>query len=69
MLAGLIGADIAQAAIIEGLLAEIARFGEAPVKRIYGDFTSSRIASRNIVLQKHAIKPVQQYAYTAGKLE
>ncbi len=39
-LAVLIDADNAQAAVIEGLLAEIARFGEATVKRIYGDFTS-----------------------------
>ena len=38
-LAVLIDADNAQAAVIEGLLAEIARFGEATVKRIYGDFT------------------------------
>ena len=35
-LAVLIDADNAQAAVIEGLLAEIARFGEATVKRIYG---------------------------------
>ena len=34
-LAVLIDADNAQAAIIEGLLIEIARFGEATVKRIY----------------------------------
>lgn len=36
----LIDADNASASVIEGLLAEIARFGEATVKRIYGDFTS-----------------------------
>ncbi len=39
-LAVLIDADNAQAAVIEGLLAEIARYGEATVKRIYGDFTA-----------------------------
>lgn len=39
-LAVLIDADNAQAAVIEGLLEEIARFGEATVRRIYGDFTS-----------------------------
>jgi hypothetical protein len=66
-LAVLVDADNAQAAIIEGLLAEIARFGEATVKRIYGDFTSPHSASWRNVLQKHAIKPVQQYAYTTGK--
>jgi predicted nuclease of predicted toxin-antitoxin system len=66
-LAVLIDADNAQAAIIEGLLAEVARFGEATVKRIYGDFTSPHSAAWRKVLQKHAIKPVQQYAYTTGK--
>jgi len=39
-LAVLIDADNAQASVIEGLLAENARFGEATVKRIYGDFMS-----------------------------
>lgn len=66
-LAVLIDADNAQAAVIEGLLAEIARFGEATVKRIYGDFTAPASASWKKVLQKHAIKPVQQFAYTTGK--
>lgn len=66
-LAVLIDADNAQAAVIEGLLAEIARFGEATVKRIYGDFTAPTSASWKKVLQKYAIKPVQQFAYTTGK--
>ncbi|CAM2158776.1 NYN domain protein [Paraburkholderia tropica] len=66
-LAVLIDADNAQAAIIEGILAEVARFGEATVKRIYGDFTSPHSASWKKVLQKFAIKPVQQFAYTTGK--
>ena len=66
-LAVLIDADNAQAAVIEGILAEVARFGEASVKRIYGDFTSPNSASWKKVLQKHAIKPVQQFAYTTGK--
>jgi hypothetical protein len=66
-LAVLIDADNAQAAVIEGLLAEVARFGEATVKRIYGDFTSPHSASWRKVLQKFAIKPVQQFAYTTGK--
>lgn len=62
-LAVLIDADNAQAAVIEGLLADIARFGEATVKRIYGDFTAPTSASWKKVLQKYAIKPVQQFAY------
>lgn len=66
-LAVLIDADNAQAKFIEGILAEVARFGEATVKRIYGDFTSPHSASWKKVLQQHAIKPVQQFAYTTGK--
>lgn len=66
-LAVLIDADNAQAAVIEGLLAEIARFGEATVKRIYGDFTSSASSSWKKVLQQYAIKPIQQFAYSTGK--
>lgn len=66
-LAVLIDADNAQAAVIDGLLHEVARYGEATVKRIYGDFTSPSSASWKKVLQRHAIKPIQQFAYTTGK--
>lgn len=66
-LAVLIDADNAQAAVIDGLLAEVALLGEATVRRIYGDFTSPASASWKRVLQRHAIKPVQQFAYTTGK--
>ncbi len=66
-LAVLIDADNAQAAVIKELLAEIARYGEATVKRIYGDFTAPTSASWKKVLQTYAIKPVQQFAYTTGK--
>jgi len=66
-LAVLIDADNAQASVIEGLLAEVARFGEATVKRIYGDFTSPASAQWKKILNKFAIKPVQQFAYTSGK--
>ncbi|MDI9847009.1 NYN domain-containing protein [Rhodoblastus sp. 17X3] len=66
-LAVLIDADNAQALAIEGILAEVARSGEATVKRIYGDFTASTSGKWKNVLQKYAIKPVQQFAYTTGK--
>ncbi len=66
-LAVLIDADNAQAAVIEALLSEIAKYGEATVKRIYGDFTSPSSASWKKVLAQYAIKPVQQFAYVTGK--
>lgn len=66
-LAVLIDADNAQAAGIEYLLKEIATYGEAIVKRIYGDFASSQSTLWKKVLNQHAIKPIQQFAYTTGK--
>ena len=66
-LAILIDADNAQASVIEGLLAEVAKFGLASVKRIYGDFTSQHMNQWKKVLLKHSISPVQQFAYTVGK--
>ncbi len=66
-LAVLIDADNAQASVIEALLEEVARFGEATVRRIYGDFTSPNSASWKKFLNKHSIKPIQQFAYTTGK--
>lgn len=66
-LAVLIDADNAQPSIIEGLLAEIAKFGTANVKRIYGDWTSPRLSSWKEVLLQHSIQPIQQFGYTKGK--
>ncbi|MFN8184457.1 MAG: NYN domain-containing protein [Candidatus Nanopelagicales bacterium] len=66
-LAVLIDADNAQASVIEALLEEVARFGDAIVRRIYGDFTAPTSAAWKKVLQRNAIKPVQQFAYSTGK--
>ncbi|MBE7734419.1 NYN domain-containing protein [Devosia faecipullorum] len=66
-LAVLIDADNASARIADGLFEEIAKMGEASVRRIYGDFSSSRSKAWAEVLSKHAIIPQQQFAYTTGK--
>lgn len=66
-LAVLIDADNAQPSVIEGLLAEVAKFGVASVKRIYGDFTSNQQSQWKKALLKHSIQPMQQFAYTTGK--
>src|SRR5450755_4728194 len=63
----LIDADNTSPRIAAGLFAEIARFGEASVRRIYGDFSSPRMKSWADILQKYAIDPYQQFAYTTGK--
>lgn len=66
-LAVLIDADNAQASVIEGLLAEVAKYGIASVKRIYGDWTTPQLGSWKAVLLEHSIHPVQQFRYTVGK--
>lgn len=66
-LAVLIDADNAQPSIIEGLLAEIAKYGTANVKRIYGDWTSPHLKSWKDALLQHSIQPIQQFGYTRGK--
>jgi len=66
-LAVLIDADNAQPSIVEGLLIEIANYGVASVKRIYGDWTGPRLGGWKEVLLKFSIQPIQQFAYTKGK--
>lgn len=66
-LAVLIDADNAQPSIIEGLLAEIAKYGTANVKRIYGDWTSTKLRGWKEHLLQHSIQPIQQFGYTTGK--
>jgi uncharacterized LabA/DUF88 family protein len=66
-LAVLIDADNASPRIARGLFEEIARIGEASVRRIYGDFSGTRLKSWADILSTHAIMPHQNFAYTAGK--
>jgi uncharacterized LabA/DUF88 family protein len=66
-LAVLIDADNAQPSITEGLLSEVAKYGVASVKRIYGDWTTSNLNGWKDFLLKYSIQPVQQFRYTVGK--
>jgi uncharacterized LabA/DUF88 family protein len=66
-LAVLIDADNAQPSIVEGLLAEIAKYGTANVKRIYGDWTAPGLKGWKEVLLRYSIQPIQQFGYTTGK--
>jgi len=63
----LIDADNTSPQIAAGLFEEIAKFGEASVRRIYGDFSGPHLKHWADILQRHAIDPYQQFAYTKGK--
>ncbi|BCH33044.1 hypothetical protein MesoLjLc_49740 [Mesorhizobium sp. L-8-10] len=62
-LAVLIDADNVSAKIADGLFEEIAKIGEASVRRIYGDFSNGRSRAWADVLPRHAIIPQQQFAF------
>ncbi|WP_043724767.1 NYN domain-containing protein [Kutzneria sp. 744] len=66
-LAVLIDADNAQSSIIEALLAEVAKYGTAHVKRAYGDWTGTNLKGWKDHLLAQSIQPIQQFAYTTGK--
>ena len=53
--------------IIDELFEEISKFGDASVRRIYGDWTQNQLSRWKEILPKHAIQPMQQYANTKGK--
>ena len=66
-LAVLIDADNTAPGIADPLLAEIAKYGVTSVKRAYGDWTRPNLNGWKESLNRHAIRPMQQFAYTTGK--
>lgn len=66
-IAVLIDADNASPRHANALFAEIAKLGEAIVRRVYGDFGSQGLKGWNDQLPKHALVPVQTVSYTKGK--
>jgi len=66
-LAVLIDADNTPPKIVDGLFEEIAKIGEAAVRRIYGDFSGTQLGGWAKVLANHAIIPSQNFANTVGK--
>ncbi|QBI56136.1 NYN domain-containing protein [Streptomonospora litoralis] len=66
-LAVLIDADNAQPSIAVNLLAEVAQYGTAHVKRAYGDWTGTSLKGWKEQLLTQSIQPMQQFAYSTGK--
>ena len=63
----LIDADNSSISAISSVLEEVAKYGIASVKRVYGDWSNETLKKWRDVLLPHAITPVQQFAYTKGK--
>lgn len=66
-LAVLIDADNASLTSISVVLEEVAKYGIASVKRIYGDWSNPALKGWYEVSLKFGMTPIQQYAYTVAK--
>jgi len=63
----LIDADNVSNKYIKGIIDEISGYGTPTYKRIYGDWTDTKLRSWKEHLLAHAIQPIQQFSYTTGK--
>ncbi|MGA1873876.1 MAG: NYN domain-containing protein [Thermoplasmatota archaeon] len=59
----LIDGDNISPNLIEPILNEMKKSGDITIKRIYGDWTTNSMNGWKEILQKHAIRPIQQFRY------
>lgn len=62
----LIDADNASAKDIHTILNTLENYGEVLVKRLYGNFVGHN-SQWKAAINEHALKPIQQFAFTSGK--
>jgi uncharacterized protein (TIGR00288 family) len=63
----LIDADNVSHAKIALILAELSKYGTANIRRAYGDWASAGLKGWKEKLHEFAIRPIQQFSYSAGK--
>ena len=63
----LIDSDNVSHAKIAAILAELSKYGTANIRRAYGDWASAGLKGWKDKLHAFAIRPVQQFSYSAGK--
>jgi uncharacterized protein (TIGR00288 family) len=63
----LIDCDNVSSSSIEGVLEELAKYGTVNVRHAHGDWKSPHLSGWIDKLHPHAIRPIQQFAYTTGK--
>jgi uncharacterized protein (TIGR00288 family) len=52
---------------IEGVIDELSKYGKVNIRHAYGNWKSASLKGWEEKLHPHAIKPIQQFAYTSGK--
>ncbi len=64
----LIDADNSPAKKIDLILNELSTFGETSIRRAYGNWKKAELKGWEEVLHEHAIRPMQQFDYSMGKI-
>lgn len=52
---------------VEGVIDELSTYGKVNIRNAYGNWKSENMRGWEEKLHPHAIKPIQQFAYTTGK--
>src|SRR5712675_2342577 len=63
----LIDADNISHTKIAAMLAELSKYGTANIRRAYGDWARAGLKGWTEKLHEFAIRPIQQFSYSAGK--
>lgn len=66
-IAVLIDGDNAQAKILKEILEEVAKYGKATIRRVYGDWTIVQMHGWKEAINQYSFSPIQKFAYTTGK--
>jgi len=66
-IAVLIDGDNAQPKILKEILEEVAKYGKATIRRIYGDWTTHQMKGWKEIVNQHSFNPIQKFSYTKGK--
>lgn len=63
----LVDGDNAQPRLLKLVLEEASKYGKVTVRRIYGDWTTTRMSGWKEALNELAFQPIQKFSYTSGK--
>lgn len=66
-IAVLIDGDNAQPKMLKEILEEVAKYGKATIRRIYGDWTTQHMNGWKDVVNQYSFSPMQKFSYTSGK--
>lgn len=63
----LIDADNVKADLIKNILAEAGKYGKVSIRRIYGNWTDSRLGGWKTQINTFALRPIQKFSIAKGK--